>query len=44
MGVLKVPDTKRIYTYDSAGFLNKDILYHDSKAVIQEVNIKEYKN
>lgn len=44
MGVLKLPDTKKVYTYDSAGFLNKEILYHDGKAVVQIVNIKEYKN
>lgn len=44
MGTLKVPDTKKTYTYDSTGFQAKEILYHDGKAVIQVVNIKEFKN
>ena len=44
IGVVKVPDSKIVYMYDSAGFLSKEILYHDGKAVVQEVNIKEYKN
>lgn len=44
VGTLKVLDTKRVYTYDSTDFQAKEILYHDEKAVIQVVNIKEYKN
>lgn len=44
MGTHKVPDTKRAYTYDSTGFQAKEILYHDGKAVVQIVKVKEYKN
>ncbi|RDV12014.1 hypothetical protein DXT99_23070 [Pontibacter diazotrophicus] len=43
-GVLKAPDLKTVYSYDSTGFLAKEILYHDGKGVVQIVNIKEYEN
>lgn len=41
MGIVEIPDTKRVYTYDSTGFQNKEILCHDGKAIVQIINIKE---
>jgi hypothetical protein len=44
MGSFDMPETKRVYTYDSSGFQTKEILYHDGKAVVEVNNIKKFKN
>jgi len=42
LGTFDYPEKKRVFQYDSTGFLNKEIVYHDNKILVKVINIKTY--